>query len=152
MRAQLTGLCLAALALGACSGPPGTMAANSKICVDFKQPKPAALPGVSADAASVDDCVRRWAYSLAPSRDDAEIVAEAASAACNTQLSRWNQQALTQPGAEQPSASLITGEPTTALAEHNTFSRTRALFYVVQARAGTCSPPPAKDGAPEGII
>ncbi|WP_310542894.1 hypothetical protein [Phenylobacterium sp.] len=151
MRAQLTGLCLAALALSACSGQPRAMAANGNICVDFKLPKAAALPGVSADAAAVDDCVRRWAYSLAPSRDDAETVADAASAACNTQLARWNQQTLTQPGAEDPSASLITGEPTTALAEHNTFSRTRALFYVVQARAGACRPPPAKNGEPEGI-
>lgn len=151
MRAQLTGICLAALALGACSGQPGAMASNGKICVDFKQPKAVALPGVSADAAAVDDCVRRWAYSLAPSRDDAGTVAEAASAACNTQLARWNQQALTQPGADETSASLITGEPTTALGEHNNFTRTRALFYVVQARAGTCSPPPAKDGVPEGI-
>lgn len=151
MHTPIVALCLATLALGACSAPSSGMPANSKICADFKQPK-AALPGVSADAAAVDDCVRRWAYSLAASRDDAETVADAASAACNTQLARWNQQALTQPGADEASTSLITGESTTALAEHNTFSHTRALFYVVQARAGTCSPPPAKDGAPEGIV
>lgn len=150
MRTPLVGLCLAALALGACSGPSPAMPANNKICADFKQPR-AATPGLSADAAAVDDCVRRWAYSLAPSRDAAETVAEAASSACNTQLSRWNQQALTQPGADEASTSLITGGSTTALAEHHNFSQTRALFYVVQARAGTCSPPPAKDGAPEGI-
>ena len=153
MRASLTGLC-ALLALGACSNPRA-MAANDKICVDFKHPKVAApvgvAGGVSADAAAVDNCVRRWAYSLASSRDDAGTVAEAASAACNTQLSRWNQQALAQPGADEASASLISGEPTNALAEHANFSHSRALFYVVQARAGNCAPPPAADGVPEGI-
>lgn len=151
MRAALAGLCLAALSLGACSGEPPAMAANGKICADFKQPR-AATPGISADAAAVDECTRRWAYSLAPSRDDAETVAEAAASACNTQLTRWNQQALAQPGAEETSASLVTGEPTTALGEHHNFSRARALFYVIQARAGACKAPPVKDGVPEGIV
>lgn len=150
MRLALTGLCLATLALGACSSQPGAMASNNKICADFKLPKPA-LVGASADAVAVDECVRRWAYSLAPSRDDAETVAEASAIACNTQLARWNQQAITQPGADEVSASLITGQATTPLAEHNSFSRARALFYVVQARAGVCRPPPAKNGVPEGI-
>ena len=151
MRAPLTAVALAALALSACSSQPASMATNSKICADFKQAR-AAVPGISADAAAVDECVRRWAYSLASSRDDADTVAEAAASACNTPLTRWNQQALAQPGAEDASASLITGEPTTALAEHHTYSRTRALFYVVQARAGTCRAPPVKDGVPEGIV
>lgn len=151
MRVALTGLALAALALSACSGQPGGMAANGKICADFKQPKVAPV-GASADAGAVDECVRRWAYSLASSRDDAVTVADAAAAACGTQLTRWNQQALAQPGAEESSASLTTGEPTTALGEHNNFTHARALFYVVQARAGSCAPPPAKDGLPEGIV
>ena len=51
----------------------------------------------------------------------------------------------------EASASLITGEPTTPMAEHNNFAHARALFYVVQARAGNCAPPPAKDGVPEGV-
>lgn len=150
MRGPLTAACLAALALAACSGQPGGMAANGKICADFKQ-KATPPAGASADAIAVDECVRRWAYSLAPAGDDAATVADAAAAACNAQLSRWNQLALNQPGATDPSASLITGEPTTVLAEHNGFTRSRALFYVVQARAGSCAPPPAKDGAPEGV-
>lgn len=141
---------MAMLMLAGCSGQPSAMAANSGICADFKQPK-VAVVGVSADAAAVDECVRRWAYSLASSGDDAGRVAEAAASACNAQLARWNQQALTQPGAEDPSASLVTGEPTTALADHHAFSRSRALLYVVQARAGRCRAPPAKDGVPEGI-
>lgn len=150
MRAPFAALCITTLALGACSAPSSGMQANAKICADFKQTA-AAAPGMSADAAAVDNCVRRWAYSLASSRDDAETVAHAASVACGAQLARWNQQALGQAGAEETSIGLLTGEPTTPLAEHNTFSHSRALLYVVQARAGACRPPSAKDGAPEGI-
>ena len=148
MRRALVAASLAALALGACSQTAtGT---NGKICADFKV-KAAPPAGLSADAAAGDECARRWAYSLASSRDDADTVAEATAVACQTHLARWNQAALNQPAGEEASASLITGEPTTPLAEHNTFTRARALFYVVQARAGNCAPPPAKDGVPEGV-
>jgi len=143
-------LALSALGLTACNEKP-TMAANSKICTDFKQSKTAAAVMADAGAAPVDECVRRWAYSLAPSRYDAEVVAAAVVAACNAQLTRWNQQIVNQPGAEGEAASITTGEPTTPIGEHNTFTRNRALLYVVQARAGGCSPPPAANGAPEGV-
>jgi hypothetical protein len=142
-------LSLAALGLTACD-QPRQAAANPKICVSFKEAK--AAPLAAADgAAPVEECVRRWAYSLAPSRDDADVVAEAVTAACSAHLSRWNQQTLNQPGAEGDATSITTGQPTTPLAEHNAFVHGRALFYVVQARAGSCAPPPAKDGVPEGV-
>ena len=141
----------AAVGLTACNQPART---NANICVDFKTAKaPSATPGApGADgAARVDECVKRWAYSLASSPDDAMVVAEAAKAACGAQLSSWNQQIVNQPGADGESVSIMTGEPTTPLAEHNGFAERRALFYVVQARAGNCAPPPAKDSAPEGV-
>lgn len=142
--------CLAALGLAGCN-QAGPYAANSKICADFKAKTVAGPPGVAADgAAPVDECVRRWAYSLAPSTDDADTVSEAVVAACSTQLSRWNQQALAQGPAGQ-ALSILTGEPTTPLAEHNGLAHARALFYVVQARAGRCPAPPVKDGVPEGV-
>jgi hypothetical protein len=148
--ASLAVLGLAALALSACESS-NRMASNEKICVDFKQAK-APLPAPGADgAAAVEQCVQRWAYSLASSRDEAGTVAEAAAAACQTQLSRWNQASLNQPGAEGEAASLITGQPTTSLAEHNAFLHSRALFYVVQARAGNCAPPAVVNGVPEGV-
>ena len=140
---------LAALALSACENS-NRMAANSKICVDFKQAKAPAPPGADG-AAAVEQCVQRWAYSLASSRDEAGTVAEAVAAACQTQLSRWNQASLSQPGADSEAASLITGQPTSPLAEHNAFTHSRALFYVVQARAGNCAPPAVVNGAPEGV-
>ena len=140
----------AVLTLAACNGPART-GGNAKICADFTAAKPAAgAPGANG-ATAVDDCAKRWAYSLASSRDDAEVVAEAVKTACGAQLSTWNQQTVNQPGGEGESASLLTGEPTTPLAEHNAYLSRRALFYVVQARAGSCPAPAAKDGAPEGV-
>lgn len=144
----VTVLGLAALGLAACSDN-GRMAANSKICADFKQAK---VAGPVADgAAPLDECVRRWAYSLASSHDDADAVAEAVVSACSTQLQRWNQASLATPQGDAPSASILTGEATTPLAEHNAFANDRALLYVVQARAGKCAPPPVANGAPEGV-
>ena len=144
-------LCVAALGLTACNNAGGSgMAANSKVCVDWKQAKPAVVAGADG-AGPVDECVKRWAYSLASSADDAGTVAEAAAQACNTQLARWNQASLSQPNGDAEATSITTGETTTPLAEHNAFSRGRALFYVVQARAGHCAAPPIKDGVPEGV-
>jgi hypothetical protein len=142
-------VCLAALSLTACS-ENHRQAANSKLCADFKAKTAPALT-VADGAAPVEDCTRRWAYSLASSQDDATVVADAVVAACTTQLSRWNQQILNQPGAEGEATSITTGEPTTPFAEHRAFTASRALFYVVQARAGGCAAPPIVNGAPEGL-
>ncbi len=146
-------LCLGVLGLSACNDADHHgVAANPKICVDFKTAKPAqsALPEADTGAGPLDDCVRRWAYSLAPSRDAAEVVAEAVVGACNAPLSRWNSQVLNVQGPGE-AASLTTGEPTTPLGEHNAFAHGRALLYVVQARAGACAPPPATNGVPDGL-
>ncbi|WP_309603787.1 hypothetical protein [Phenylobacterium sp.] len=143
-------LCLAALGLTACN-EHGGVASNPKVCVDFKQTKSAPLIAGTDGVGPVDECVKRWAYSLAGSRDTAGTVADAAVAACNVQLARWNQQTLNQPGSDMEAASLITGRPTTPLSEHSAFTAGRALFYVVQARAGRCAPPPIVNGLPEGV-
>ncbi|UAL11920.1 hypothetical protein [Caulobacter segnis] len=141
---------LAALSLAACDNRHDAMV-NPKICADFK-----ANPGATAAAdpsTPVEECTRRWAYSLAGSKDGAEVVADAVVAACAAQLSKWNQASLGQaaPGSGEQALSLTTGQPTNPLAEHSAFAQGRALFYVVQARAGRCSPPPAKNGVPEGL-
>lgn len=141
---------LAAFGLAACEEPNAMT--NPKICADFK----AAGPGAAAAAdpsTPVDECTRRWAYSLAGSRDSAEIVAEAVVAACAAQLSRWNQASLGQaaPGGGEQALSLTTGQPTNPLAEHSSFAQGRALLYVVQARAGRCKAPPIENGVPVGL-
>jgi hypothetical protein len=155
-------VCLAALALTACNDRD-KLAANTRICADFKAasatqtaaPAAPAMPVADA-AAPVEDCVRKWAYSLAPSTDAADVVSEAVVAACGSALSRWNQQSLMQQtagaaaGPEQ-AISITTGQPTNPMAEHNNFAHARALFYVVQARAGRCAAPPVTNGAPTGL-
>ena len=138
---------LAGLGLAGCSDHD-ELRANRGVCADFKAQARAAADG----AAPVDECVRRWAYSLASAEDDAVTVADATVAACSGALSRWNQQALAQPPpAGEESLSITTGQPTNPLAEHAAFAQNQALLYVVQARAGRCAPPPMKDGAPEGL-
>jgi hypothetical protein len=149
-------LALAASALTACEDNGGSMV-NSRICADFRAPA-AGAPAVSVDAATpVDNCVRRWAYSLAGAHDTATLVANAAVAACEPALTRWNQEALNQQqtpdvqgGGPAETMSIDTGQPTNALAEHNAFAQRQALLYVVEARAGRCRPPPMVKGVPAG--
>lgn len=150
MRAPLIALLLAPLA--AC----GPQAGVKGLCTPFEtaDAKPASgVPAPSAAAADasapLEDCLHRWAYSLAPSSDPADQVASATVAACAGQLSAWNRESLT-PGAGAPAQalSLMSGEPISPMAAHREFAESRALFFVVQARAGKCAPPPPrKDGA-----
>lgn len=134
---------VAVLGLAACGQPVAR-----GICTPFPTTPsaaasgaPAPAPAVGDPAAPVEDCVHRWAYSLAGSRDSADEVAAATVAACSGQLSRWNQQTLA-PAAQADAVSLVTGEATGPIAAHHEFAASRALFYVVQARAGRCAPPP----------
>ncbi|WP_454759123.1 hypothetical protein [Caulobacter segnis] len=146
----MAALALATLGLAACENGHDSMA-NPKICADFKT-----APGATAAAdpsMPVEECTRRWAYSLAGSKDSAEVVADAVVAACAAQLSKWNQAALGQSaaGSNEQALSLTTGQPTNPLAEHSAFAQGRALLYVVQARAGRCKAPPIENGAPTGL-
>jgi hypothetical protein len=171
------GLCLAALGLQACSQSRAG-ATDHGLCHDFhllKTPAKASAsaPGAAAAAAAnpgsgavaplpgdasstdpsaaVDDCVRRWAYSLARSSDGAQDVANAALGACSAPLASWNEQTLSQANGPAQAPSITTGEPTNPLAAHAAWAHGRALLYVVQARAGHCAPPPARNGVPEGV-
>lgn len=102
------------------------------------------------NGAAADECVRRWAYALAPSKDAAGLVAEAAVGACSTRLGAWNQAAMSQGGPSGDAMSILTGQPTNPVAEHNSLLHSRALLYVVQARAGHCAAPPISNNAPTG--
>lgn len=156
---------LACVALAACDNAErrnGMAATGGKLCMPFTA-APAATPGapgapgvpaaVAAPSAGMDDCLHRWGYALAASADPAGDVAQATVAACSSALARWNQGAMAPTaGAPSEAPSLITGEDTSPMAERYRFASTRALFYVVQARAGKCAAPPMKDGAPEGLV
>ena len=131
---------LGALALGGCDKSAANQAGGgSAACKPFAT---AAAPVGSDAAAGVDDCLHRWGYTLAKSTDGADMVAQAAIAACSAPLSRWNQQAVGA-GAPPEAPSLLTGETTTPIGAHAEFAHARALFYVVQARAGKCAAPKA---------
>jgi hypothetical protein len=140
------------LGLAACDNGTGHRA-NSGICTSFKTTSttngvPAPLAAIDA-ATPVDDCVHRWSYSLASARDPADVVADAVVVACGAVVSRWNQASLSRPSNGE-GISLATGLPSNPLAEHSAFARGRAVFYVVQARAGQCAPPDATNGVPAG--
>lgn len=151
----IAGAAAAALGLAGCHKPAG-----SQICTPFATATPTTgaaqtpAPGplqpavVAADpAGALDDCLHRWGYTLAASSDRAQEVAMAVVAACSPALTRWNQQMLgasTQgQSPAEPAPSLLTGQNTTPIAEHYNYAQARALFYVVQGRAGKCAPPPA---------
>lgn len=156
---------LACVALAACNNGErrSGMASGGggKLCLPFAAAPTAAAgapgsPGVpaavAAPSAGMDDCLHRWGYALAASPDPANDVAQATVAACTSALARWNQGAMAPAaGAPSEAPSLITGEDTNPMAERYRFASTRALFYVVQARAGKCGAPPMKDGVPEGL-
>ena len=165
-------IALAGVTLAACHHGGGAAygSTNGNLCKAFPS-HDANTPAIAANdaAGAYDDCLHRWAYSLAPARDSAEIVAGAATAACAAALDHWNQQTLNQqaapgpvmpgqaqvpvggaepsqyqPGADQPGTDLGTGQPTDLITARSQFAQNRALFYVVQARAGGCAPPPGK--------
>ena len=156
-------LALTALSLAACNpGHEGGPAVRA-FCPSFKDASSnAGGPLAVADpaAAAADECVHRWAFALAPSRDEASLVASAAVAACSAKLGAWNQGAIGQlpsasegpPGAPPGLApDILTGQPSTPMTAHNSFLHSRALLYVVEARAGRCAAPPMSKGAPSGI-
>lgn len=146
-------LALAALSLAGCN----RRGDNSRICTPFQEAAatgnaqavaPGALVPTADPAAALDDCLHRWGYTLAASPDRAQEVATAVVAACAPALTRWNQQTLAAPaaaqgaGAGEAAPSLLTGQNTTPITEHYNYAQGRALFYVVQGRAGKCAPPP----------
>ena len=139
----ITAIGLAAAGLAACERGDRPVAG---LCKAF--PAADAQPVATDGAAVLEDCLHRWAYTLAAGRDAAGDVSDAVVAACSGPLARWNQQSLSQTaeGAPPPGQSLLTGETVTPIAQRAAFASDRALFYVVQARAGGCKPPPRREG------
>jgi|GEM_PF-6382192 len=75
-----------------------------------------------------DECIHRWSYRFAPVPDAADQVVGAVIGACRAQIDR--------------SATLLgEGDPEAErwyLAEMERVARERALYRVIQARAGNC--------------
>ena len=140
---SVSGICKPFTTASTNNGGNNTTAATSLNTPNAANVLPAAPVG--DPAAVVDDCLHRWGYALAASSDAANFAAEATLAACSSELASWNQQGLSpdNAGGAVQAPSLMTGQPTNPMAEHHSFAESRALFYVVQARAGHCGPPPA---------
>ena len=130
----------------------GLQLTGSRYCTPFKASADAtgatALnAAVSDPAGAFDDCIHRWGYTLAPARDPADVVAQAAVDACGPIIATWNQQATSQQSTEQPTRyggreSQAAQQPSPQ-AQQIRMAESKALFYVVQARAAGCTPPPA---------
>jgi hypothetical protein len=147
------GIALAGLATLAACNPSGGVSGDthlaltgSKYCTPFPATSAsnstAGLSQTPDPATAFDDCVHRWAYALAPARDPADVVAQASVDACGAALNAWSQQAQGQappPTNERGAQS----QQSTAMAQQMRGAEARALFYVVQARAAGCAPPPA---------
>jgi hypothetical protein len=145
---------LAAVGLAGCNrqttGGGDITLAGGKYCTPFPSAPAAsnaatglAPATISDPAIAFDDCIHRWGYVLAPSRDPADVVAQAAVEACSSILSSWSQQISQTQQSPQYSprgARSATPDPE---AQRMHAAEGRALFYVVQARAGGCAPPPA---------
>ena len=122
---------LALLALlGACTGEPiGWAADQQQICSPPPPFREIAPADAYQQAVARDECIHNWAYRLSRSNDDAEAVVGAVIGACRTSIDR----SATMVAAGDPEAERF------YLAEFERASRERALFRVVQARAGRCS-------------
>jgi hypothetical protein len=148
-RLLLVGVACVAAALAGCSKTGEGHAANSRVCTPFPEQAANAngqpAPAPADPSAAADDCLHRWGYILAASPDRAEEAAQATLAACAGALTRWNQQGLAAgaPDATMTAPSLVTGQASNPIAEHFNYAQGRALFYVVQARAGKCAAPAA---------
>ena len=135
----------------------GLQFTGSKYCSPFKTngetTGAAAMSAALSDpSGAFDDCIHRWGYTLAPARDPADVVAQAAVNACGPILSAWSQQTMgsQQQNAPQPQpryrgrqAQQPMQQPPSPEQQQIRQAESKALFYVVQARAAGCAPPPA---------
>lgn len=126
--------------------------AGGKYCTPFPSAPAASnaaglAPAPNNDpAVAFDDCIHRWSYVLAPSRDPADVVAQASVEACSSILASWSQQVdQTQGDATDYSrrGASLASQPPDPETQRMHAAEGRALFYVVQARAGGCAAPPA---------
>lgn len=157
MRTRLVGaLAISGMMVGLSACGERAERADASICTPFAAAPaapadptavaPAAGP-LAGEAAVFDDCLHRWAYRLARADDDAaDVVAQATVAACAPTLASWNQVTLTQApatgSANDTAVSLVTGDTATTVADRYDMAQSKAVFYVVQARAGNCALPP----------
>jgi hypothetical protein len=126
--------------------------ASTGYCATFKTSSGAGAQNtpIGDPAAAVDDCIHRWAYVLSRGHDPADVVAHATMEACSTALASWNQQGMSTAQPDQIDAppryarrGQASDQSANPMAQRMGMVNAKALFYVVQARAGNCELPPA---------
>jgi len=129
----------------------GLQLTGAKYCTPFKSTEAtgaaAANSALSDPAGAFDDCIHRWGYTLAPARDPADVVAQAAVDACGPIIAAWSQQTASQEPAAPPTRysrrDQQAAQQPNPQAQQIRMAESKALFYVVQARAAGCAAPPA---------
>ncbi len=133
----------------------GTEIASSgaKYCTPFNTTQSVNTLAATDPAAAFEDCAHRWSYTLAPARDSADVVAQAVVDACNTALTRWNERSAgqtSQQGTSDRASANFNGGTSDLTDDRTRYAQSRALFYVVQARAAHCAAPPSATLAAAG--
>jgi len=144
------------LALAACDRPEDDRICQTPVAEDVAQ---GWLKDIDTAAPSdrefarrryLDNCTLKWAYRLARSPDAADSVAQAVIGACAGAVDYLNSAAVAAkradyaeryPGIPPEWTSPRDGRDLTVQAYHYEEYRQKALFNVVQARAGQCKVP-----------
>lgn len=150
MRGKIAGGLMLAMGIAVAGCADNDGRGDARVCMPFAaQPAagtadPATVAPPGGEAAAFDDCLHRWGYRLARADDtSAYDVAGAVLAACTPALSRWNQSTLAAlpAGSSDTALSLVTGKDGNTPADRYEMAQAKALFYVVQGRAGDCKAP-----------
>lgn len=121
-------LALTALALAGCTEFQAAQASDPGLCAAIPPPRQDPAANAYQQAIQRDECIHRWSYRFAQAPDDAGSIVGAVIGACRAQISR-------------SATMLAEGDPDADrfyLAEMEQASKERALYRVIQARAGNC--------------
>lgn len=117
-----------AAALAGCGEMPDGPGRQSALCAAIPASRQQAAANAYEQAIQRDECIHRYAYLFAPTRDSAEAVVGAVIGACRAPIDR--------------SATMLGNGDADAerwyLSEMERVARERALYRVIQARAGHC--------------
>ena len=123
---------LACAMLAGCSGMKQSLAdadGGAGICAPVPPARQDTAANAYQQAIQRDECIHRWGYRLARAPDSAESVVGAVIGACRSQIDR----SATMLGEGDQDAERY------YLTEMERVARERALYRVIQARAGHCS-------------
>lgn len=127
----MLGVALLAALIGGCGDVRASLAeatGEDALCAPVPPVRQEAAANAYQQAVQRDECIHRWAYRFAGVPDDAEAVVGAVIGACRAQIDR--------------SATMLGEGDSEAerwyLSEMERTSRERAMYRVIQARAGNC--------------